>query len=325
MLKNALVTFATIIVLVLIGSGSWPFPNFGTTDSGMPESIIIRTTIQELAGLIYIAEDGGFFSQNGLRVTIANSDTGLECVKGMASGEAEIAASAEYPVVGLILKQENISLIGSIDKYQGQYIVGRKDRGIGQAGDLVRKKIGVARGTSTEFYLSRFLYLNNISPQDTTFVNVKPSQFADSIENGSVDAIIVPQVYLTPVEKRLGGNAIIWQAQNNQNAFGVLTCRKEWIASHPETINKLLRSLVQAENYGLSHPLESKAILQKRLNYTDEYMADVWPQNYFSLTLDQSLIAAMEDEARWMIANNLTAEKIVPDFTDYTFTKALRK
>ncbi len=323
--KKFLAALAIITVLVLVGSGAWPFPNFGITNSGTPEPIFIRTTVQELAGLIYIAEDKGFFTQNGLNVTIHYCDTGLACVNGMANGEAEVAASAEYPVVGIVLKQGSISVIGSIDKYQGQYVVGRKDRGIEQVADLRKKKIGVARGTSTEFYLSRFLYLNNISLQDTTFVNVQPSQFADSIGNGSVDAIIVPQVYLKPVEERLGNDAVIWQAQSNQNAFGVLTCRNDWIASHPGTINKLLKSLEQAENYALNHPAESKAILQKRLNYTEEYMAAIWPRNQYSLTLDTSLLTAMEDEGRWMIANNLTSEKTIPNFIDYIYTKGLKE
>ena len=324
MSKKAVEGIAVVVLIALAGIGAWYLLNPPIANSGMLEPIAIRTTAQELAGLIFIAEDRGFFSQNGLNTTVLYCDTGLACVEGMADGEAEIAASSEYPVVGMVLKQENISVISSIDKYQGQYIVGRKDRGIEHVADLRGKEIGVARGTITEFYLGRFLYLNNISLKDVTFVNVRPSQFADSIGNGSVDAIIVPQVYLNPVEERLGSNAIVWQAQSNQNAFGVLTCRNDWIASHPGTINKLLKSLVQAENYALSHPTESKAILQKRLNYTGEYMATIWPQHQYSLTLDQSLITAMEDEGRWMIDNNLTIERQLPNFLDSVHEDGLK-
>jgi hypothetical protein len=53
-------------------------------------------------------------------------------------------------------------------------------------------------------------------------------------------------------------------------------------------------------------------------------MAVVWPDSQFSLSLDQSFITAMEDEARWMIANNLTAEKQVPNFNDYVNEDALK-
>jgi NitT/TauT family transport system substrate-binding protein len=42
------------------------------------------------------------------------------------------------------------------------------------------------------------------------------------------------------------------------------------------------------------------------------------------LTLDQSLILAMEDEARWMISNNLTTEKTVPNFLDYIYAYGLK-
>jgi hypothetical protein len=31
----------------------------------------------------------------------------------------------------------------------------------------------------------------------------------------------------------------------------------------------------------------------------------------------------MEDEGRWMINNNLTSEKTIPDFRDYIYLKGL--
>ncbi len=128
--KKAVEGIAVVVLIALVGIGAWYLLNPQIANSGMLESIAIRTTAQGLAGLIFIAEDGGIFSRNGLNTTVFYCDTGLACVEGMADGEAEIAASSEYPVVGMVLKQENISVICSIDKYQGQYIVGRKDRGI---------------------------------------------------------------------------------------------------------------------------------------------------------------------------------------------------
>lgn len=323
MSKRAVERIAIVALIALAVLGALYLSNLHVASSGMLEPIAIRTTVQELAGLIHIAENRGFFDQNGLNMTVHYCDTGLACVQGMADGSTELAASSEYPVVGTLLKQENISVICSTDKYQGQYIIARKDRGIESIADLKGKEIGVARGTITEFYLGRFLFLNNISLQDVTFANVPPSRFADSIGNGSVDAIIVPQAYLLPVEGRLGSNYVVWEAQSNQNAFGVLTYRSDWIGCHSETINKLLKSLVQAENYARDHPAESRAVLQKRLNYTEGYMATIWPQHQYSIALDQSLLTAMEDEGRWMISHNLTGAKRIPDFKNYIYTKGL--
>jgi ABC-type nitrate/sulfonate/bicarbonate transport system substrate-binding protein len=92
---------------------------------------------------------------------------------------------------------------------------------------------------------------------------------------------------------------------------------------HPEDITRFLQALAQAEEYASSHPAEAQAIVQRRLNLDAGYMDTVWQQNQFSLSLDQSLVLAMEDEGRWMIQNNLTTETTIPDFRNYVYTKGL--
>jgi NitT/TauT family transport system substrate-binding protein len=82
--------------------------------------------------------------------------------------------------------------------------------------------------------------------------------------------------------------------------------------------------LAQAEEYAVNHPVEAAAILKQRLNLNDPHAKTVWLRNQISLSLDQSLISAMEDEARWMIKNNLTNNKQVPDFVNYVYTDGLK-
>ena len=85
--------------------------------------------------------------------------------------------------------------------------------------------------------------------------------------------------------------------QSSQAVYSVLICRNDWIKQHPDLVRRFLNSLAQAEEYIVLHPAEAKAILQKRYHYDDEYVARVWPEHQFSLSLDQSLITAMEDES----------------------------
>jgi NitT/TauT family transport system substrate-binding protein len=53
-------------------------------------------------------------------------------------------------------------------------------------------------------------------------------------------------------------------------------------------------------------------------------MATIWPLHQYSLTLDQSLITAMEDEGRWMIDNNLTDERQLPNFLESVHEDGLK-
>jgi NitT/TauT family transport system substrate-binding protein len=85
-----------------------------------------------------------------------------------------------------------------------------------------------------------------------------------------------------------------------------------------------MKSLVQAEGDIARQQDEARAIVRKRMNFDDTYMGIIWPRYQFALSLEQSLITAMEDEARWMIKNNLTKEKAVPNFLDYVYEDALK-
>ena len=316
---------AIVVMLVLTGIGEWYFTNSQAAHSGVSESITIGEFPYETAALIYIAEDEGYFSGNGLNVTLEDYDSTSAAIDGLLKNEVNISGSPEFTVVGDVFDNENIRVIGCIDKFQTTYIIGRKDRGIVNVSDLKGKKIGVHRGGGIgEFYLGRFLDLHGISMQDVTPVDIPPSQWVQAITNGSVDAL-VGGAYIDQIQKRLGSNIILWPAQSNQSGYWVMSCRDGWAASHPEQINRLLKSLDQAEVYTINHPDVAKAIVQKRMNYTDRYMATAWPDHQFSLSLDQSLLIAMNDEGRWMINNNLTNEKTLPYFRDYIYTKALEK
>jgi NitT/TauT family transport system substrate-binding protein len=275
---------------------------------------------------VLIAEGRQYFARNGLDVTIKNYDTGLNAVNAMLKDEMDISSPvADYVLAGKALQHEDIQTIGCLDKVDYAFIVGRKDRGIKTISDLKGKRIGVMRGTMTEFYLGRFLELRGIKMENITLVNIaKNTQAFDEITGGDVDAVISVQPVVNAAQNQLGRNAVVWPAQSNQPFYALLTCKKEWIRQHPKLIERFLRAINQAEEYIVQHPDKAKAIVKKRLGFTDDYVDRVWSRNIFFLSLDQSLVAAMEDEARWMIKSHLTKEKQVPDFTDYIHVHALK-
>jgi NitT/TauT family transport system substrate-binding protein len=96
-----------------------------------------------------------------------------------------------------------------------------------------------------------------------------------------------------------------------------------WIANSPKLVEKFLKSLLQAEEYASSDPNSAKAIVKMEMNVTVEYMTTVWAQNRFRLSLDQAQVVAMEDEARWLISENLTSATAVPDFLEYIYFEGL--
>jgi NitT/TauT family transport system substrate-binding protein len=316
-LARAIIIAAAAIVIV--GLVLWVAGNSSQAYSAKIETIAVAYAPFESTALFWIAEDQHFFKRNGLNINLHKYDAGVQALDGMLNDEAEIAIGiAEFPFVGKVFREKNIRIIGNIDKAELIYIVGRKDRGIEKPADLKGKKVGTTFRTVAEFYLGTFLNLHGMNMMDITLVDVKtPGEWVNAVVNGEIDAISTAQPYVRIIKERLGDNAFCWPAQSNQVLFGLIITTDKWIHMHPELVKRLLKSLAQAEEHLIRHPADLNVIVQKRLDLDPAYMETVRTQNYFSLSLDQSLIVMMEDQARWMIKNQMTETEEVPNFLDY--------
>ncbi len=308
-----------LIVMVLAWSGAWFLWDFQDTGTGERDSITVAYSPFESTALFWIALDRHFFEENGINITLREYDSGAASLDGVVNGEADITVGvSEFPLVRKAFQDESVSAIGNIDKGDFIYLVARRDRGITNVSDLKGKRVGTTIGTVSEYHLGGLLTLHGMTIRDITLVDIRtPAGWVNAVADGDVDAISTAQPYANAAEDRLGANAVVWPAQSGQPVFGLIVATDDWIADNPDVAAGFLTSLAQAEEYLYTHPAESRAIVQDRLNLDAGYIDTVWQLNQFSLSLDQSLITAMEGEARWMIANNLTNATTIPDFHDY--------
>ena len=315
--------FLSIIAVALIGLSCLPACQPG--GSGQADSITLGTSLLETAAPIFVAEDRGIFAANGLDVTIKYYDTGLAQYNGMLKGEVNICGpTAEYILVSGAFKGDKIRVVACIDTLDYFRIVARKDSGISDIGDLKGKKVALAVGTIAEFYLGRSLELKGMSLKDVHLVNAASfPKAADAVASGEVDACVTPAPFAVSAVARLGGNAFVWPAQSGQAIYTLMICPQTWVSQRPATIERVIRSIKSAEDYMIQHPEETKGIIRKKLGVSDSEVSDMLSRNQFSLSLDQALIYAMEDESRWMIGDNLTAQSQVPDFLSYIYIDGL--
>jgi len=323
--KRIAVTLIVIIIAVSLILGLFVYLNSAKPYDGPMESITVGYSPFESVTLFWVAENQHFFSQNGLNVTSHTYATGAGALNGVLNGEADIAVGTnEFPLTTRALNNERVRTIGSISKSEFIYLVGREDHGIKNISDLNGKTIGTTFGTIAHFYLSRFLSLNDINTQNVTLVDLKtPTEWVAAVVNGSIDAVATAQPYANSAKEGLGDNAVVWSIQSAQPLYTQAISTDEWITGHPELCSRFLKSLYEAEAFVINHPAEAKTIVKSQMNFSDTYLEAVWHQNQFSLSLDQSLILAMEGEARWLMSNNLTNATTIPNFLDYIYLDGL--
>jgi NitT/TauT family transport system substrate-binding protein len=286
--------------------------------------VTIAAVPTELNATVYIAEDQKFFARNGLQVTLKGYDSGATAAAGMLNGEADIALAAEFPIVRQVFNKKDIISFGTITKYENTYIIWRTDSGIKTIQDLKGKRIGVTLQTISEFYLGRTLELNGMNIQQITLVDTKAPEAEKTFLNGEVAAVAMWEPWITQINQRIGKEVSTRALQGGQYAYWNLVSTTDWTKKHSNILRRLMKSLVQAEDYIVSHQDEAKAIVRKRMGFDAAYMEIIWPRYQFALSLDQALILAMEDEARWMIKNNLTSGKQVPDFMNHIYIDGLK-
>lgn len=323
--KRNLIVIAVIILVIAIVLSSFVYLNSQNAYTGKAEPITIGMLFpSEYDSLIYIANDEQYFSANGLKITLKNYPSGASAVAGMLKGEVDVSTASEFVVVNNAMKNASLFAFGSVSKYINLYVVARTDQGINNVSDLVGKRIGVTLGTGNQFYLGRFLELNGLNQNQVTLVNLSFEEAPIALANGTLDAAITFQPYLNQIQDLLGDRIVIWPAQADQFGYFEAISNQNWAMAHPDLIVRFLKALVQAENFNINHKDQAIEIVAKNLNYTISFAASDWQNYQYSVTLDQSFILLMQDEARWLIDNNLTSVNSVPNFLSYVYVDGLK-
>jgi ABC-type nitrate/sulfonate/bicarbonate transport system substrate-binding protein len=316
-LKNVVLTILLLLPFIL-GSCSYE------SEPEKKESLTIGMEATAVNSLIYIAQDMGFFSANNLEVIINDSyPSGAAATAGMLESKADISTAAELALVRYAFAGKPVLTLGSIDMFMHMKLISRKDLGIESISDFEGKKIGVPIKTAADFKLDRFLKLHGVDTSKITILDVQAPDAVDALINGAVEAVVTWQPNVMIIQDALGERAVTWQVQSGQLMYGILMTTERWIKKNPDLAKRLMKSLLEAEDYLIQNADQAKGIVQKSLGYDERYLETIWPEHQFTVRLDQSLILAMEDQARWMMENNMTEEKNVPDFLDYISTQGL--
>jgi ABC-type nitrate/sulfonate/bicarbonate transport system substrate-binding protein len=277
----------------------------------------------DTGALVYVAEAQGYFKKNGLDVTIKGFDSGKAAADSLLDGEADISTSAGFVFVSNSFDHADLRVLGAVATAEVKELVARKDKGIAAIDNLKGKKIGVTKKSGGEFSLITFLTFNGLSHQDVELVNLKPSEIAEAILNDDIDAAFTwdPNVY--NIKEKLGDNAISWPG--GQDFYFLLLTKEGWIKNNPAAAARFMKSLLEAEDYIKDNPEKSKEFVKDRFGYESDYMDYSWPKQAFIVILEQAMLIAFEDQARWRIENKLTDKTEVPNYLNHIHLDALEE
>lgn len=273
---------------------------------------------------VYIAKKQGFFSQEGLDVTMKEYDSGKLATKGLFAGEVEISTVADMPVVFNSFKRQDFCVFATFTySYPFVKIITRKDKGIKTGADLKGKRVGANRGTSSHFYLGVYLIHNNLSISDVEMAHIKTVSLPAALKNDEVDAISVWQPYSQEAERLLRDNAIILPQPEIYRTTFNFAVMKSFAKDHLGILKKFLRAIDKAAVFIKNNKEKSQGIITESFKLEKDIVHAAWNDFVFDISLDQSLLVAWDEIARWTIKNEFVDSKKLPNYLNFICMGAL--
>lgn len=292
------------------------------------ENVNLGVETSLLPALVWIAENKGYFPEQGLDVKIQEFDSGRMALRAMLDNETELdlVTVAQTPVMFNSFNRDDFGLIGMmVSSYKDVQVIARKDKRINTPADLKGKKIGLTKGSTGHLFLSLFLNNNHISFSEVELLDFKATELTQVLAEGKVDAISTWQPHIYNAEKLLAEKVITFSPNDIFREDFYFVTKKDFAQNNPELLKKFLKAIKKAEKFIEDNREEAIAIVSQRLKIERGFAALIWENFIFKLQLDQSIITTLEDEARWAITNNLTDKTKVPNYLNYIYLDALEE
>ncbi|MFP5213095.1 MAG: ABC transporter substrate-binding protein [Acidobacteriota bacterium] len=289
------------------------------------EKITIGISPTDYSLLIFIAMDQGFFEQNGLEVTLKEFPFGYLTLGHLADGEIDFGTAADFAFVGKSFETTDLRVLASICRAGVEELVARKDKGIAAPADLKGKKVGVTLKTVVEFSLMKFLAFNGMSMSDVTLVNLPPAELYEAFARGEIDAFGAWDVWVIKSKELFGDKVVSWPTRLGQDDYWLLCTRKDVVENRSDTVMRLMKALLQADDFAAKRSAETRAIMAKYSKNGGASVEYSWENNKYGVSLDQSLLEVMEDEADWKIKSGGVDKADPPNYLRLIWDKGLNE
>ena len=323
-----LLVVAAAVAAALLGEAWFWFARAPAAQPSAPATTALPLTIAvstAYAGScpVLAASDRGFFKAEGVAATLQPHSSGKSALNAVLEGKAELATVAELPIMFAAMGGQPVMVLANMFRAERDSgIIVRKDRGIAAPADLKGKRVGVQLGTAAHFMLDIFLSLQKLSTRDVTLVDLQTHELSKALSQGVVDAVATWEPHLDSIRAALGPNGTVFYSERVYSFF-LLAGKRDQVRAQSQAMQGVLRAVIRGAKYCVETPAAAAALLASPNKSDAPHTAELWRSYRFDVSLEQSLLLALEDESRWAIQNKLVAGSTTPNYLNHLYLDAL--
>jgi NitT/TauT family transport system substrate-binding protein len=255
------------------------------SSGGAPEKANLKIGVGGQGQIIYmpltLADQLGYFKQEGLTVDIQDLKGGADALQAMVGGSTDATMGFYEHTVRTQTQGKFIEMIATCDLYPGLVMfVGKSHPEAKTIKDLANFKIGItSAGSSTEEMVKYLFKKNGLDPAGAQTVAVGSGGPAiTALKNGLVDALVTVEPAASTIEKN-GDGTVMYDTRTEQGTkdvfggawpAGGFYVSTDFVQQNPRTSQALARVAVNTLKYINSHSAEEvTAKLPAQLFYPD--------------------------------------------------------
>lgn len=251
-------------------------------------TIVLDWFVNPDHGPIIVAQEQGFFAEQGLEVEVIAPSDPTDPPKMAAAGQADIAIDYQYQLHLAVANGLPLKRVGTLIGTPLNCLLVIDDGPVAEIADLKGRKIGFSVGGVEEALLTKILSNGGLTLEDVDLVNVNWS-LSPSLLSGQVDAVIgaFRNFELNQMEINGAEGRCFYLEEEGLPAYDELI-----YVSNPETMDKeklqrFLAATEKATHYIVNNPEAAWEVFSgtaKELQDELNAMAweDTWPR--FSLS-----------------------------------------
>lgn len=311
---------AAVTAVALMASGCGGTPTSSPTSGGKTSVTVGVIPIVDVAP-IYLGVKQGFFSDEGLDVTLETAQGGAAIVPAVVSGQYQFGFSNTTSLLlassqGLPLKvvAAGVASTGEDGKDFGAVIV-KPDSPIKSAKDLAGKRVAVNTlkniNTTT---------INNVvkdaggDPSTISYVELPFPDIAAAVANGDVDAGQVVEPFLT-IATGQGDRQVVsnYAGTDPDLTVGMYFTSQQYAGQNAEAVTGFTAAMEKSMDYAAAHPDEVRAILSTYTKIDPEVQKNLvlpkWPSE-----VDRDSVKLLGDLATGdgLITKSLDLDALLP-------------
>ncbi|WP_058308575.1 ABC transporter substrate-binding protein [Gracilibacillus massiliensis] len=341
MLKNLKWQYLIIIVMMTLMACS---NNTNTSEAQSPpgdqeeseelemsELTLMGVRDPQISAAQIIADELGYFEEEGLDVTNHLIENGPEMGSMIAGGSAPISLMSNFLSITLKSSDVPINVVAVLDQMAGtQAMVGSENLELESAKDLEGLTIGMPNGAEVRYAIESMGEELDVDVDKINFVNIGPSDGLAALQRGDLDALAAWEPFITK-GTQAGGEFILSGRESNLpelkgdvnwlSVHSTLMATDEFLAENPNTIKAIIRALKKGTDYINENREDAITTLAPILRLSESELKEIMNRNVYSMEVDNTYWNESNSEGimdYFMRVGNIQSKPEVTSYHDFS-------